>query len=97
MFIKCLCGNTMNDIAAPNQVEHLLLSSAAMEKLQDLVDGEVSSNREIELWPEHWEESGAISVWKCPDCGRLYLNVSEDADSVVVYKFEQKGVTEEQK
>jgi len=81
----------MNDIAAPNSIEHLLLSYAAMERLQDLVDQEVSADGKVSLWPEHWEEAGAIVVWRCPNCARLHLNARSQKEDVVVYKIEKKA------
>ena len=91
MYLECICGNVMNDIAAPNSVEHLLLSYAAMERLQDLVDQEVSVDGEVSLWPEHWKEAGAIVVWRCPACDRLHLNSTGQKEDMVVYKIEKKG------
>jgi hypothetical protein len=91
MYLECICGNVMNDIASPNSVEHLLLSYSAMERLQDLVDQEVSTNGKVDLWPEHWEEAGAIVVWRCQDCARLYLNAKSQKEDVAVYKIEKKG------
>jgi hypothetical protein len=95
MFLKCLCGNVMNDIAAPNGVEHILLSYSAKERLEHLVHKEVSSDCTVDMWPEHWEESGAIDVWKCPDCGRLYFNAKGNTDDVIVYKIEKKRISKE--
>ncbi len=92
MYLQCLCGNVMNDIAAPNSVEHLILNYAAMERLQDLVDQECSLNGVVDLWPEHWEESGAVEMWKCPECGRLYLYPKGDPKDVQVYKLEKSGL-----
>jgi hypothetical protein len=92
MYLECLCGNVMNDVAAPNAVEHLLLSYSAMERLQDLVDQEVSTNCEVNLWPEHWEAAGAVVVWKCPNCDRLYLNAKGPKENIVIYKIEKKGL-----
>jgi len=92
MYLQCICGNVMNDIGAPNNVEHLLLSYYAMERLQDLVDQEVSTNGQVDLWPEHWDDAGAIVVWKCLDCDRLYLNAKSKKEDVVVYKIERKGI-----
>ena len=71
MYLKCECGHVMTDVAAPNNVEHVLLSYSAKERLQDLVDEEFLTNGEIDLWPEHWKEAGGIDVWKCPQCGRF--------------------------
>jgi hypothetical protein len=92
MHLKCECGNVMTDIASPNDIEHLLLSYRAKEKLQDLVDAEVAKAGEIRMWPEHWEEAGAIDVWRCPDCSRLYLNARKAPSEIVVYKLERKGL-----
>jgi hypothetical protein len=85
----------MTDVASPNDIEHLLLSYRAMEKLQDLVDSEAAKEGRIRMWPEHWEQAGAVDVWKCPDCGRLYLNVRGPASEVIVYRFEKKGLDDE--
>jgi hypothetical protein len=92
MYLKCECGNVMTNVAAPNTIEHLLLSNRSQEHLQDLVDEEVSTNGQVDLWPEHWEESGAIDVWKCQVCGRLYLNARGNLEDIVVYKIEKKGL-----
>ena len=92
MYLKCICGNVMTNVASPNEVEHVLLSDHAQERLQDLVDQEVSTNGKVDLWPEHWEEAGSIDVWKCQDCGRLYLNAKGKKEDVVVYKLEKKGI-----
>ena len=96
MFLKCECGNTMNDIASPNGVEGLYLNDYAQEKLQNLVDEEVRTNKEIEMWVEHWEDAGSVVVWKCPECERLYLNATGELKDIVVYKIEKKGLSEEE-
>jgi len=83
----------MDDIAAPNEVEHLLLDYRAKERLQDLVDAECEESSSIDLWPEHWTESGAVEVWKCPVCGRLYVNPKGRPEDIVVYRQEQVGLT----
>ncbi len=82
----------MSDVAAPNDIEHLLLSYRAKERLQDLVDAEVAKSGRIDLWPEHWESAGAVDVWRCPNCGRLYFNPRGSASEVTVYRFERKGL-----
>jgi hypothetical protein len=92
MYLKCLCGNVMTNVASPNDVEHVLLSDRVQERLQDLVDQEVSTNGKVDLWPEHWEEAGSIDVWKCPDCGRLYFNATGKVEDIVVYNIEKKGL-----
>lgn len=92
MYLKCECGNVLTDTAAPNDVEHILLSYSIMERLQDKVDNEVATHGSVDSWPEHWEESGAMEVWKCPECGRLYLNPRGETEKVVVYKLEKKGL-----
>lgn len=92
MYLQCRCGNVMNDVASPNQVEHHLLNSYAKEKLQDLADEEVAAEGEIGMWAEHWDESGAINVWRCPVCERLYLNALGAKKNITVYKIEKKGL-----
>jgi hypothetical protein len=92
MRLKCLCGNHLDNIASPNSVEHLLVSDSAKEKFQNLADDEIRESGEVDMWPEHWENAGSIVVWKCFECGRLYLNAEEDLDKVVVYKIEQHGI-----
>jgi hypothetical protein len=78
----------LNDNAAPNDVEHLLLNYIAKEKVQDLVDDECAQNNAIDMWPEHWEDAGAIPVWKCFVCGRLYIDPFGKIDEIVVYSIE---------
>jgi hypothetical protein len=95
MIIKCVDGHTMDDIAAPNEVEHLLLDYQAKEQLQDLVDEECGSVGSVDMWPEHWKESGAVEVWKCPSCARLYVNPKGKPGDVVIYKIERIGLPEQ--
>jgi hypothetical protein len=92
MFLTCICGHRMSDVASPNTIEHRLLSNRAWEKLQDLVDEECAKAGSIDSWPEHWEASGATDVWRCPECGRLYLNARDEPAKILVYKLEQTGL-----
>jgi hypothetical protein len=85
----------LDDIAAPNEVEHLLLSYRAKEKLQDLADEQCSAEGEIDMWPEHWEASGAVEAWRCFECGRLYVDPKGDPEQVVVYEIQQVGIPPE--
>jgi hypothetical protein len=95
MRFTCFCGNSLSNTGQPNDIEHVLLSSRGIERLQDLADAEVSTEGTINEWPEHWEESGAIDVWKCSGCNRLYVfpRGSSDFDKVVVYSVECVGIT----
>jgi hypothetical protein len=92
MILKCRCGTLLDNIGYPNTVEHLLVSNKAEERLQDLVDQEVEENGEIQMWPEHWEKSNAVKIWKCYECNRLYLEPEGDLEKVIVYKIEQQSV-----
>ena len=92
MYLKCDCGLVLNDIASPNDVEQIMLSDRAKERLQDLVDVEVERERKISMWPEHWEDAGAIDVWRCPNCGNLYFNARGAQSEIIVYRFERKGL-----
>ena len=92
MRFPCLCGNSLSNAGQPNETEHVLLSSRSVEHLQNLADAEVSAKGIINDWPWHWEESGAIEVWKCSDCQRLYMSPGKGFDKVVVYKVEQVGI-----
>jgi len=92
MYLKCECGEVLTDVASPNDIEHKMLSYRAMERLQDLVDAEVVTDHEVNLWPEHWDKAGAIVVWFCPNCHRLYLNARGPTSEVIVYRFEKKGL-----
>jgi hypothetical protein len=92
MYLKCECGTVLSDVASPNDVEHLLLSYRAKERLQDLVDDEVASDGTIRMWSEHWEQSGAIDVWRCPDCVRLYFNARGAPSEIIVYRLERRGL-----
>ncbi len=95
MFLKCLCGNTMSDIASPNGVEGKYLDDYTQEKLQDLVDEEVRNEKVVDMWAEHWEDAGSTIVWKCPNCERLYLNAEGEPENITVYKIERKGLLED--
>ena len=92
MYLKCSCGNVLTDVGAPNNVEHLLLSYYAMERLQDMIDEEVAKNCIVDSWPEIWEAAGSVDVWKCEECNRLYMNPRGSADSVIVYNVEKIGL-----
>lgn len=92
MNFRCLCGESLSDVASPNNVEHILLADAAIERLQNLVDKEVEADGEIQMWPEHWEDAGAVDIWKCPTCKRLYLGARGDPSQIQVYKIEQVGL-----
>lgn len=94
MHITCICGTVLSNTALPNDVEHLLLSTRAIEWLQHLVDREVNKDGTVDLWPEHWEQSGAVEVWKCFECNRLYFNVGGPPEKLVVYSAERTGVEE---
>jgi hypothetical protein len=82
----------MTDVASPNDVEHRLLSDRASEKLEGLVYKECTTTGGIDSWPEHWEESGSIDVWRCTECGRLYFNARGNVDDIIVYIIEQTGL-----
>jgi hypothetical protein len=92
VHLKCLCGNYLSDAGHPNETEYLLVSTSSQEKLQDLVDEEVADNAIVDMWPEHWEDSGAAEIWKCCECKRLYFNVLGSIEEVIVYKIEQQGL-----
>ena len=95
MFLKCICGNTMSDIASPNGVEGKYLNDYTQEKFQEVVDNEVSTDGKIDMWAEHWEDAGSTIVWKCLECERLYFNAIGDSENIIVYKVEKKGLPEE--
>jgi hypothetical protein len=97
VILNCLCGASLSNTGCPNDIEHLLISSQSKESLQDLVDEEVKDNGEIDMWFEHWEESKSIIVWKCYECGRLYLDAEGDPEKVIVYKIEQQGIEAERR
>ncbi|MBN9119296.1 MAG: hypothetical protein J0I06_09065 [Planctomycetes bacterium] len=91
MKFPCLCGRTLSNAGSPNLTEHFLLSSVGVERLQDLINEYTAHGRFTE-WADSWEESGAIEVWKCSDCQRLYVSPKDGFDKVVVYKVEQVGI-----
>ncbi len=93
MFFKCECGQVLNDIAYPNSVEHYLVSSNNREKLEHLVDTEVKNDQIVDMWTEHWEDSGSTPTWRCFVCERLYLNVGTDKE-IIVYRPEKKRLSE---
>jgi hypothetical protein len=65
MYLKCLCGAVLDDIGSPNDVEHELVSFHSKEKLESLVNNEIKEDGKVDMWPEHWEDSGSIITWKC--------------------------------
>jgi hypothetical protein len=92
MRLECLCGYMMADTGQPNDVEHLLISCRSMERLQDLADEEVKKDGIIDMWPEHWEQSGASEIWKCLKCNRLYFNPKGPRTQIMVYAIEKTGI-----
>jgi hypothetical protein len=92
MQLECVCGTALSDTGYPNDIEHLLIGTHAIERLQEVVDKEVEKEGRIDLWPEHWDESGAIEVWKCFKCGRLYMNIKQPPERIVVYSIERIGL-----
>ncbi|MCI0705471.1 MAG: hypothetical protein L0241_30800 [Planctomycetia bacterium] len=93
MKFPCLCGRILSNAGSPNNTEHVLLSSVGVERLQDLIAEQFATAQgKVVLWADSWEESGAIEVWKCSDCQRLYVSPKDGFDKVVVYKIEQVGI-----
>jgi len=92
MNLTCICGNGMTNGGSPNDTQHLLISDRSIEKLQDLVDGQVRTDGVIDEWPEHWENSGATEVWMCYGCKRLYVRPTGPRDQVIVYSIEKVGI-----
>jgi hypothetical protein len=92
MRMICVCGTMLSNVGQPNDTEHLMMTSKSIETLQDLADEEVAKEGTIDLWPEHWEQNGAVEVWKCHKCDRLYVDPNGPADQVVVYAIEKIGV-----
>ena len=66
MHLECLCGALLADTGYPNDTEHFLAGSRSVEMLQHLADDEVRKSGVIDMWPEHWDESGAVEAWQMP-------------------------------
>jgi hypothetical protein len=62
-----------------------------MERLQELVDKQVEKEGVVDMWPEHWEQSGAIDVWKCFQCKRLFFSPKGEPEKIVIYSIEKIG------
>jgi hypothetical protein len=92
MYLECFCGRVMFNTGSPNGIEHVLLYDYALEKLQALVNAEVDKDGTVDLWPEHREDSGALNVWKCPDCQRRYISPDGEKEKVIVYTIERRGM-----
>lgn len=90
--IPCSCGHVLSWGRSPDNFEFLYLSYAAKERLQDLVDSQVERDGVIDEWPEHWEGSNAIDVWKCPICNRLYFSPMGPREQIAVYNLERVGI-----
>lgn len=93
MYLTCLCGYVMSNVGSPNGFECLLLTDRAVERLQDLVDAQVARDGVVDEWPEHWEASGAVEVWRCPACKRLFFAPKDRPEDVVVYAVERVGLS----
>ncbi|QDU20338.1 hypothetical protein [Urbifossiella limnaea] len=93
MFLRCICGNSLDDIASPSPTVRHVLTDTGIEKLQDAVDQEVAENGIVDMWPEHWETAGTQEVWLCSACERLYIGVN-GSEPIRVYKLEQVGLNE---
>jgi hypothetical protein len=92
MRFPCLCGRGLSDAGSPNLTEHYLLSSVGVERLYTVVADQFAARGRIDLSSDSWEDAGAIEVWKCSDCQRLYVSPKDGFDKVVVYKVEQVGI-----
>lgn len=83
----------MSDVGAPNDIEHKLISNRSEEKFQHLVEQEVAQNNaRIDMWPEHWDDAGAVDVWKCSQCHRLFYNAYGKPEEIIIYNVEQHGL-----
>jgi hypothetical protein len=94
MFLRCPCGYILTSVACPGRVRHVLLTDHGVERLEDLVDGEVEARGVIGSWPEHFEGAGAIETWVCPKCLRMFLHAAGEAAKIVVYRHEATGLPE---
>jgi hypothetical protein len=93
MKFQCICGNTLSNAGSPNSTEHLLIDSCGIERLQQLVEEhDVAKQGDIRDWSDKWEDSGAIEIWKCNVCNRLYVSPKDGFDKTVVYNVEQVGI-----
>lgn len=92
MRFPCLCGRGLSDAGSPSHTEHYLISSGGVERLYVAVATALAARGGIDLSSDSWEEAGAIEVWKCSDCQRLYVSPKDGFDKCVVYKIEQVGV-----
>lgn len=91
MYFTSICGHIMDNMAFPNPIEYHVLSDAHRERLESLAQQECAAAGVIEGWPEHWEAT-AVEVWKCPQCGRVYVNPTGPREEVVVYRRERVGM-----
>ena len=83
MHLLCRCGRDMWNGQTPNDIEYAVYSDRRMDKI--LEQDEIST---VKMCMQK-----DYDVWRCPDCGRLYVfkNVSGDAGNKVlcVYKPEE--------
>lgn len=91
MFFRCLCGYTLTNVASPGRIVHYMLSSHAVERLQDAVDREVLECGAVDGWPEHWETARTTEAWLCPECSRLYVGVGGKGP-IRVFALERDGI-----
>jgi len=92
MNLKCRCGNVLSNAGSPNGVEHMLISDYSKERLQDAVDRDVRANGVIDSWWDHWKQSGALELWMCLNCKRLYVSPDASGEKMLVYSIENVQV-----
>jgi hypothetical protein len=92
VFLRCPCGYTLTNVASPGAIAHKLLTDHGVERLENAVDREVAANGSIDSWPEHFEEAGAIEIWVCPKCKRLFVHAVDSPADIVVYSRESVGL-----
>ena len=83
MHLLCRCGRDMWNGLTPNDIEYAVYSDRRMDKI---LEKDEMSTIERSMQNDY-------DVWRCPECGRLYVFKNESGDAgnkvICVYKPEE--------
>ena len=79
--IGCKCGRTMWNGETPNDIEFHVMSDRRLCDIQ-----QADSIGTVEM-----ADSFDYNVWRCPDCGRLYVYDDKGSSALFVYTIEEES------
>lgn len=89
--LGCRCGNVMWDGLSPNDIEFTAFSDIRFCELADNPPALFSNPEEFVLDFTDLFELADFTVWRCPECKRLYVfeNQGKPTKAKYVYKLEE--------